>query len=676
MKKLVLITMLLFIGTLAFGQEVMDTLKLKEVEIISTYRPNDRTPVTESIIKKSDIKQNSIIQEVPVFLTGTPAMSSYSDGGHENGYTYMRLRGIDQTRINFTLNGVTMNECEDAGFYSSNFPDFLSSLNSIEIMRGVGPTTYGMSSYVGSINFESVNLQDSPYQLFTGAYGSFNTYKMSAEINTGVNDKHIGFYSRASMTGSNGYRSHSGNKGYSYFFSGGYYGNHHIVKTNAFIGNSATRMAWLGSSQAEIDVFGLRYNPNSANEWDNFTQAFVQVQDYYRLNTNSSLISTIYYNRLDGNWDLDLKNTFGDPAGNTINYQLWSNFTGVMVNYKYVNDFLRFNTGINGNYYERSHACSDKNSTDELYYLNKGVKNSASVYSKLEYDVRCLTLFGDIQYKLTNFSYVNDKIDPNSGTMPSKTWDFLSPKLGLSYCINTYLKSYIAIGLTRREPTRTDLFGGQDNLYYTDSTHTTSNYIGIKPEKVIDYEAGVKLTHSKISGNINIFYMDFKDEITLKGAMGANSLPLMTNVDNSFRSGIEIDLKSKLSDFTLSNTMSYMYCQIESDGRKFKPVMTPDLIINQGVDYTYQKLTIGIAGRYISKQYIDLENLHTLKPNFGLDAKVMFKYQQNDITIGVYNIFGNSNNISYSSGYMGPDGMPRYFVDAPRNVYVTLHIKL
>lgn len=676
--KRILFVIFALANIMAFGQEQKDTATyvLKEVNIISTYRPTAKSPVTETVVGKTAIKETSNIQEVPVFLNNTPSMTSYSDGGHENGYTYMRLRGIDQTRINFTLNGTPMNEPEDQGFYSSNFPDFLSSMNSVAIMRGVGTTTYGMSSYVGSINFESANICDSAYQLFTGTYGSYNTSKISAEINTGLIHNKLGFYSRASMTSSDGYRNNSGNNGYSYFLSGGYIGNKHIIKINSFVGTSANRQAWLGASKHEIDSLGYRFNPNSATEWDYFTQSFIQIHDYYRINNKSSLTSSIFYNRLTGNWDLDLKNTFGDPSGFTLNYQLWSNFTGGMVNYRYILDKFRFDAGINANYYERTHAAADKINDVDLFYKNKGVKNSGSVFVKGEYDLGKLTFFGDIQYRLVKFSYVADKIDPTSAGMAAKTWNFISPKVGLTYYITKNVKTYIAIGKTRREPTRTDMFGGQDNLYYTDSTHTNTTYIVVKPEQVTDYEAGIKTIYKNIRGSFNLFYMDFKDEITLKGALGANGLPLMTNVSNSFRSGAELDLSIKVKNFTFINSSSYMYCQIKTDSGNFTPVMTPKLIINQGVLYTYKKLTLGLNGRYLTKRYLDLENLNTLDNSFGLDASLMYKFRKNDISINAYNVLGTSKNASYSNGYIGPDGLPRYFVDCPVNIYVTLHIKL
>lgn len=561
-----------------------------------------------------------------------------------------------------------MNEPEDQGFYSSNFPDFLNSLNSVDVVRGVGTTSYGMASYAGAVNFESVNLRTNPYQSFTGTYGSFNTHKISSEINTGELKNNLAFYSRATVTGSDGYRDHSGNKGYSYFFSGGYFGKKHIIKTNAFVGSVTNEMAWIGASQKEIDSLGKTYNPNSANELDNFNQSFIQIQDYYHITSKSSIVSSVFYNRLKGNWDIDLKNTFGVPDGPNLNYQLLGNFIGAFINYKYSDGSFRFNTGLNGNYYERTHACADKSETSTLFYENKGIKNSGSVFAKLEYDLKKLTIFGDIQYRIANFNYIADTIDPTSAKLDPIVWNMTSPKVGLSYSHSDKIRSYISVGYTQREPTRSDLFGAQDNLFYV-STDTT-NFVNVKPESVTDVECGIKMSGKKISGNLNLFFMNFKNEITLKGAVGVNSLPLMTNVDRSFRSGVELDLKLVLKRFTLTNSSSYIKCQINSDNRKFEPVLTPKFIINQGVEFKSKYFSIGANGHYISERYMDLENLNTIEPQFDVDMNITLKHKKNDIMFGIYNVF-NSNGIN--GGYL--DGVtPRYFVDAPRHIYVTVHI--
>ena len=674
MKKIGLFLALALCFLTTTAQKLRDTVHLNEVIVISSFRPTEKTPVTEKLITREDISSASFGQELPVFLNNTPSVTSYADGGHFCGYTYMRLRGVDQTRINFTLNGVQMSEPEDMGFYSSNFPDFLASMKSVQIQRGVGTTTNGVCSYVGSINFESVNLRDSAYSNIVGSFGSFKSFRTSVEVNTGLK-KNFGFYNRTSITGSDGYRYHSGGRGYSSFFSGGYFGGKDILKLNCFVGNSTNEMAWIGTSEKEIDSLGNRFNPNSSNEKDNFTQAFAQLQYTRLLGQNSSLTTTAYYNHLEGNWDLDLIHTFGDPNGFVINYQLVSNFVGLMSNYRYSKDKLRFNAGINGNYYERNHAMADKAFVDNLYYSNKGIKKSFSVFAKAEYDVKKITFFIDAQYSLTQFSYKKDKIDPTSAGMNSIIWNFFNPKIGASYNFNEKSKIYISIGRTYREPTRTDMFGGNDNLFYTDSVNTS--FKKIKPESVTDFEAGFKFNSERLYLQANLFYMDLKNEITLLGAVGSYSLPLMTSVDNSYRSGIELDVSYKLGGVTFGNSSSYMYCRIKTDSGTFVPAMTPSFIFNQSVSYQIKGLCFGASYSYVTDRYINLANTFTLQASGDLNAFVKYAYKKAELTVGINNIYAGDKigELGYDNGYVdATTGVPRFFVGAPRNYYATLRI--
>lgn len=667
MKKSVFILILLFAGLFGMAQK-KDTVVLNEVNVIETFRPTGNTPVTEKTISREEILNSSFGQEVPVFLNSTPSVTSYADGGHFTGYTYMRLRGVDQTRINFTLNGVPMNEPEDQGFYSSNFPDFLTSMKSVQIQRGVGITTNGVCSFAGSVNFESVSLQDSQYVNIINSFGSFNSHRTAVEINSKTINK-FAFYTRISTAGSDGYRNHSGGTGYSAFFSGGYFGNKNIVKFNAFTGNSVNEMAWIGSSEDEIKNFGNRYNPNSANEKDNFIQSFAQVQYTRAISKKSSLVSTLYYNRLSGNWDL--VHTFGDT---TENYQLLSNFVGAMSNYKYENKKFHFSAGINANYYERTHAMADKSFVNDLFYKNKGFKNSLSGFSKVEYDVRDFTLFGDVQYVLTQFYYKKDVIYQSSAGFDMLTWKFLNPKIGYSYKFNKQTKIYFSVGQTHREPTRTDMFAGEDNIHYIDSVNT--NFTKIKPETVLDYEGGVKYNTNKISLQANFFYMSFNNEITLLGAVGDYSLPLMTSVKESYRSGIELDFSYKLKNFTIGNSSSYMHAEIKTDSGTFTPVMTPDFVFNQSFSYQLKSLCFNTSFSYVTDRYMNLSNTAVLESSYNVCASIKYTYKKSEVTIGANNITTSDKvgNLSYDNGYIDEAGTPRFFVCAPRNYTITLRL--
>jgi len=246
---------LLITTTVVMAQTTTDTVKVVNLESVNITgtRADEKQPITNMIIRAAEIKEDYHGEEMTFILAKTPSITTQSDGGHEQGYTTFRLRGIDQTRLNFTLNGVPLNEPEDQGVYFSNYPMFANSINSIQIQRGVGTTANGTSSYGGSINFESNNGYIKSTDLNIG-YGSYNTTMVSASHGTGliVKDK-LSFYGNASVFTTDGYKYHSGNQGYSFFFGGQYYGKKDRLKLTAFSGFSNNQMSWLAVSESDIN---------------------------------------------------------------------------------------------------------------------------------------------------------------------------------------------------------------------------------------------------------------------------------------------------------------------------------------------------------------------------------------------------------------------------------------
>lgn len=259
--------------TLKIQNDTLKKLQLEEVSI-NAVRSDKKLPVTETTISKANIDQNYTGQEMPVILAKTPSITWYSDGGNYTGYSYLRLRGLDQTRVNFTLNGVPLNEPEDQGAYFSNYPDFLNSIGSIQIQRGVGISTNGSASFAGSVNMESPSLNDSAYTEINTSYGSYHTYRLSPEFNTGLLKNNWSFYGRYSNVGSNGFREHSGTKGQSFFFSGGYIGKKGILKFTSFNGNSKNEMAYLAVVDTTLKN-NYRANSLTQDEKDEFKQSLL-----------------------------------------------------------------------------------------------------------------------------------------------------------------------------------------------------------------------------------------------------------------------------------------------------------------------------------------------------------------------------------------------------------------
>jgi len=658
MKRLLFLLMM--ISSSVYSQDTLsiDTVKLSEVTI-QGIRAGSKTPVTQKTITSSDIDRIYHTQELPMLLNTTPNVTSSTDGGHNMGYTSFRLRGIDQTRINMTLDGVPLNEPEDQGVYFSNYPDFTNSIKSMQIQRGVGTSTNGVSSYAGSISFESPTGLDKSSEAQIG-YGSFNTYRVSAENSTGLMKNKMAFYTRYSTYASDGYKYNSGGKGQSFFLSGGYYGSKDFVKVTAFSGHSVNQMAWFAVAESDIEN-DPRTNYNTTREKDDFTQSMVILKHKHFFN-NSNLTTTAFYNRLDGEWGLDLLPLGG--GNDVLNFKLGSNFYGLTSNYNLTKNKFRLNIGLSGNMYERRHAMTILPNTDEIYN-NKGLKNEVSSFVKFEYDINKFTLFGDAQIRYVDFRYQGNM------SMKPLNWTFFNPKGGIMFTQCKHFNFYASVGQTHREPTRNDIFMGEDDPTIWNS---------VSPESVVDYELGTNITLNNFKLQGNLYYMDFNNEITLLGALGSNGLPLMTNVENSFRSGVELDMslslfsKSKIN-LLLTNTSSYSYNKIKDGGREFDPLYTPNLIINQGVMVKDSKdiVRVGFDVKYHSVSYIDMENTLTTPQFVVLNAQVDYRfYKQHSFSIRLNNL---TNERYYTNGYaVGTDR--HFFVNPPFNFFATLKLKI
>lgn len=630
-----------------YGQDTI--VKMEPITLIG-IRADTKTPVTQKTVKKEEIQKTYQGQEVPVLLDKTPSVTSSTDGGHPQGYTYFRIRGIDQTRINMTLNGVPLNEPEDQGVYTSNYPGFTNVLQSFQIQRGVGTSTNGTASFGGSINFQSQSGFEKANEISLG-YGSFNTQRINYMSSSGLKDDKWSFFTNISAYSTDGYRERSGGNGVSGLVSGGYYGDKDILKFTAFTGFSTNQMAWLAVDEDEIKTNPkTNYNINDAE--DDFSQTFAQLQYIKKFDSTSKLSSSVFFNVLDGRYDYFM-------SGNTSIF-LNSAFFGFTSNYQYTKKNLKVNLGVNINTYSRTHTNKEDHSDDYGIglYKNTGYRNEYAGFTKIAYDISKLTLFGDIQFRYTDFRYTG------SQKMDELSWNFVNPKAGLMFTQNKQLNYYFSVGKTHREPTRTNLFGGQDNL---------TTLLDIKPEEVVDYELGMNLNQKDVSLQTNFYYMKFKNEITLLGALGSNGLPLMTNVTSSFRSGLEVDFTAKniYDIFTLGTNLNYSYNRIKDGGKTFEPLYTPRLVINQTAGIEYKGLTVSLSGKYHSKSYISFDNQFITPEFFLLGANA-------GITIKRYTLLLQANNLTnktfFTNGYVS-EGKRYFFANALASFYATFKFK-
>jgi len=317
----------------------IDTIDIAEVKITSSYNATRTTPFTFQNITKDDIYLRSMNSEPAVLLSSTPSVTFYSDNGTGLGYIYYRLRGIDQTRINSIFNGVPLNEPEDQGVYYNNFPGFLNSISSMQVIRGAGISKPGVSSYGGSINFNPLEFSDKFRATSNIAYGSFNTFQMHGGINTPV------FFLNASYLTTDGYKEDVFNKSWSTFYGlQQTYGNHEL-KMYGFIGKQKNGMGWLGETIDSINA-NPRANSNTPDEQDEFTQVHNQVQWKWK-----NLSSTFYYTYVGGGYGINQAH-FGSSGIDTVNVQ--SDWVGANVNYRVnAGNNLYLNLGTNAYTYSR-----------------------------------------------------------------------------------------------------------------------------------------------------------------------------------------------------------------------------------------------------------------------------------------------------------------------------------
>lgn len=633
-----------------------------------------------SLLDEREIEKLDYGQDPYVTLETLPSFTTFSDNGVYGGYTYTRLRGLDQTRINVTLNGVPLNEPEDQGAYFSNFPGFFEAVQSVQVQRGVGTSKSGAANYVGSINFETHSpLRGNAFEINTGL-GSFDTRHVNIESN--VSNNKVGGYITGSYLTTDGYRDHSGHSGYSVFGSAAYLMEDRFVQITGFAGMSNNDMAYLAASKEDLEN-NPRINYLSTEEDDQFHQQHIQfmlsenMDEYHDI----SLTQTVYYTHLSGNYDVLLDDMW--------NFNLTSHWVGYLNSVSYSAPQFNIKAGLSAYWYKRNHFLRILPS-DLHEYHNAGVKNNLSAYVKATYEINNnLSVTGDTQFRTVSFEYLPDSnFDYSVGLI---RWYFVNPKISLNYEINDNLDTYLFVGKTSREPTRNDLFGGFDNVD-NDVAVTYPEILDLEtvsPETVYDYEAGINRTSASYSTSLNLFYMDFRNEIAPIGELSYIGLPLRKNVNSSYRRGIEASVGYRLTEkLSLNVNATYMDAEISSytddntgiTYENVEPLLTPTIITNQSVSYDLTRFsTLTLRNRYVGKSYLDNtqnDNL-TLPSYYRLDLISEVDISYTKLVIRINNL---TDNRIYTNGYVGldetGDETPYYFIQAPINLFVSFNLAI
>ncbi len=576
MKKI--ITIFLILSSLILNAQTDSNNYLSEVNITSV-RAKKTDPIAQNNIDMKLFKSVYQGQDIPLILNfSNSSITFYSDNGCYNSYVYYRFRGVDQTRINVTLNGQPLNEQEDQGAYFSNFPDFFSNINSIQIQKGVGTSSNGTSSFVGNLNFQSPSLTDSAYSKLELGRGSFNTTRYSMVVNTGLKNG-FGTYIRYSNIGSDGYRNNSGTLGSTIFVSTGYQDKKYLLKYTMFYGTSQNNMSWMPANEDSIQK-NRKYNPLTKDENDFFIQNMHILSFSHFVNKKVSFNTSVFYNMLDGNYDykyVDGIDTTQDPI---FNYKLHSNFYGVSANLNYVYSKVDISMGISQNYYDRRHMMGVKPyDISTISHDNIGRKNQTAVFYKLNYNLtHNLSIYTDLQYRFVNFTY-DDGVET---WVNGINYSFFNPKIGINY-IKRNSRFFTYFGISNREPNRVDIFNYYTNYDPDNVPNSELDLNVVKSEKIYDSEIGYdyNIKHHKIS--VNYFYMFFENGLLPVGQLNSLGLPINKNVKYSYRTGIEADYTYTLNTFKFYLGSTIMTSKILSGADSIinnQMLLTPNVVIN------------------------------------------------------------------------------------------------
>lgn len=772
-KRFLLLIMLIVCGGRAFaeGTDSVWLFRLDEIAVDAT-RAGERTPVTHTNVGKEELSRRNTGVDMPFLLQGTPSVVATSDAGAGVGYTGIRIRGTDATRINVTANGVPLNDAESHGAFWVNIPDIASSVEDVQVQRGVGTSTSGAGAFGGSINMRTEPLSVEPSAEVAGSYGSYNTHRVTGKLNTGlIGDRWI-FSGRISSIGSDGYIDRASAKMSSYMAQGGYFRGGTMVRFLTFGGREKTYHAWNGIDAAQL-AGNRRYNPcgeilrvvrdadgrpvrdsdgNVAtelagfykNQIDRYDQHNYQLLFSQTLSAQWNLHVTLHYTDGYGYYE-EYKNartlteygltpfTPADPnleawlgsdgkvtKSNLVRRKLMRNdFGGGLFSLNYRSERLALTLGGGFNRYDGDHygrVIWIENYVGDLdllheYYRNHSVKDDANVYLKANYSLTdALNFYADLQYRHIDWTIrgPGDNWDWTwnnyEGRMQElnvdKRYDFFNPKAGLFWQIGIHSSAYGSFGVAHKEPTRNN---------FTDGKFDSSP----RPERLFDYELGYAYRSKAFSFGLNLYYMNYKDQLVLTGETNDIGEALADNVDKSYRLGAEFTAGVRIAEWlrwdgnlTLSRNRIREYTEYLDDVdadynslgtqtanyRGSTPIaFSPSVIAGSTLTAEHEGWRASVRTGYVGRQYLT----NSRRRDTSLDAYAVTDLQLGytfalrgvrSVTVGfsVNNLFderycsngwGGSMNVIADDGSTSRYDYAGFFPQATTNVMASISIK-
>lgn len=634
------------------------TLTLKEVNVSATMAEK-KTPVNKTNLSKKVIEKVNLGQDLPYLMQFTPSFIPSSDAGTSIGYTSMRIRGIDVTGINVMINGVPYNDSESQTTFFVDIPDIASSLETIQIQRGVGTSGSGAGAFGAAINMKTDNMSINPFGELSFSCGDYRTLRGNIAFGTGRIAKHWAMQGRLSKVTSDGYIDRGNVDLNGYFLQGGYFSENTTVKFLAFGGKEKTGIAWNGIEQADIDALGKTYN--SAGDMliggkqgvryrqnsDNYTQNHYQLVFSHAFTPNLKYNATLHYTRGFGYTDeyrtgrklaeyglQPYKIMTTDKDGNQVEEKikkvalvrekyLDNHFYGLSSTLEYDRSNFKLYWNINANKYDGKHygyirwieRYKEPVNPEDKYYDGLGEKKEFGSFVKALYEpVKGLSFFADLQYRYINYQIkgTNDKRTRIEEMNLNKTFNFFNPKGGFTYDINKENQIYGYVGLAQREPSRTAYTNVEPKDYPTS-------------EKLIDYELGYNLNHKRVNLGVNLFYMDYLNGLVPSGKQSDVGEPVMQNIKDSYRAGVELSYGVKILDwlrfdgaFTYSRNKikkyDYAIQTYDADGNETYPVETyhntdiaysPNIVTSNALTFSYKGLFARVINKFVDKQYLN-----------------------------------------------------------------------
>jgi iron complex outermembrane receptor protein len=642
------------------------TYQTDEVTVTAT-RAADNSPTAFTNIEKKTIEEKNLGQDLPFLLATTPSVVVTSNAGNGVGYTGIRIRGSDAARVNVTINGIPVNDAESHDVYWVDLPDFASSVENIQIQRGIGTSTNGAGAFGGSVNIQSHSLSTKPFAEINSAAGSFNTYKNTVSFGTGLLKDHFAFEGRLSKITSDGYVDRATSDLKSFYLSGGYYGSRSSLRMIIFSGHEKTYQAWYGVDESVIDTnrtfnaAGLYYDMNGnphyyENQTDNYQQDYYQLHWAYAASSHVNVNAALHYTKGKGYYEdydtyqhpLDYGLTSIVPIDSATNangtdliQQLWldNDFYGMTFSVNYDKDPLQLTVGGAANTYEGRHYNQiiwaqyfAGPSYPYVYDDNHATKNDVNAFAKALYSVTSrLHLFADMQQRAVSYTFLGFKDDLSIGENQVDL-SFFNPKGGVTYDVNLKNKVYASVAMAGKEPTRDD---------YVDSPP----YAFPKPEKMTDVEAGYKFSGSKVRAGVNFYSMNYKDQLILTGKLNDVGAYTRINVPDSYRRGVEAEAAwAPLKDITLSGNVTVSDNKIKTfdeylynydDGsmvlfvhKNTDIAFSPSLTFSGVLSYTLLRhFTVENVWHYVGEQFLD---------NTSDKARMLDAYMTDDVFLSYH----------------------------------------